>query len=162
LPSMLADGSMFPHRNLIVFLTFCVILVTLVLQGITLPPLIRALGLTGLAGANCEEQVARKIVLEAAVSHLESAKERDRAEAAELYDDLVRHYRQRLASLQPDGKPEDSADNDRYIELSREVRRVERHTALRLRDEGRINDQVLRRIERELDLSESQYVAAEE
>ena len=42
LPEVLADGRAFPQRNLIVFLTFCVIFVTLVLQGVTLPPLIRA------------------------------------------------------------------------------------------------------------------------
>src|SRR5215472_1631437 len=79
------------------FLTFCVIFVTLVLQGLTLPPLIRAVGLAGAAGPNCEEQQARRIVIEAAVSHLEHAKERDSSEAATLYDDLTHHYRQRLA-----------------------------------------------------------------
>ena len=162
LPSMIATGSPFPRRNLIVFLTFCVIVVTLVLQGITLPSLIRALGLTGFSGAACEEQVARRIVIEAAVAHLESAKERDTAESAELYDDLTHHYRQRLASLAPDGQLEEAPDLDRYIELSREVQRIERQTALRLRDEGRISDQVLRRIERELDLSESRYAIADE
>ncbi len=62
LPTLLADGSPFPQRNLIVFLTFCVIFVTLVLQGVTLPPLIRALGLAGAAGPNCEEREARRIV----------------------------------------------------------------------------------------------------
>jgi CPA1 family monovalent cation:H+ antiporter len=50
LPEVLADGSPFPQRNLILFLTFSVILVTLVLQGLTLPPLIRALGLAGAVG----------------------------------------------------------------------------------------------------------------
>ncbi len=45
LPQTLADGSPFPHRDLIVFLTFSVIVVTLVFQGLTLPPLIRILGL---------------------------------------------------------------------------------------------------------------------
>ena len=105
LPALLADGSPFPQRNLIVFLTFCVIFVTLVLQGITLPPLIRALGLAGAAGPNCEEREARRIVTEAAVSHLEDAKERDNEQSAALYDDLIRHYRQRLASLQPARQP---------------------------------------------------------
>ncbi len=138
LPAALADGSPFPHRNLIVFLTFCVIVVTLVLQGATLPPLIRALGLAGAAGPNCEELEARRIVTEAAVSHLEDAKERDNAESAGLYDDLARHYRQRLASLQPrDGNQEEVADHDRYTELSREAIRIERETALRLRSEGK-------------------------
>ena len=44
LPQALADGSPFPQRNLIVFLAFCVILVTLVLQGLTLPWVVRILG----------------------------------------------------------------------------------------------------------------------
>ena len=162
LPALLADGSPFPQRNLIVFLTFCVIFVTLVLQGVTLPPLIRALGLAGAAGPNCEEREARRIVIEAAVSHLKDAKERDSEESAALYEDLIRHYHQRLASLQPgDGNREDVADHDRHLELSLEALRVERETAIRLRDEGRINDEVLRRIERELDLSESSTAAAD-
>ena len=156
LPALLADGSPFPQRNLIVFLTFCVIFVTLVLQGITLPPLIRALGLAAAAGPNCEEQEARRIVIGAAVSHLEGAKEKDNEASAALYEDLAQHYQQRLASLQAGESPgRDIADHDRYIQLSLEAVRVERETAIRLRDEGRINDEVMRRIERELDLTES-------
>jgi len=161
LPAMLSDGSAFPQRNLIVFLTFCVICVTLVLQGITLPPLIRALGLAGAAGPDCEEQEARRIVIEAAVSHLEDAKERDSAAAAALYEDLTGHYRQLLAGLQyGDGNQGDKAEHERHLDLSLEALRVERETAIRLRDEGRINDEVLRRIEHELDLNESRIVAA--
>jgi CPA1 family monovalent cation:H+ antiporter len=163
LPATLADGSPFPQRNLIVFLTFCVILVTLVLQGVTLPPLIRALGMAGSAGPTCEEQEARRIVLEAALSHLEDAKRRDSKESASLYEDLARHYRQRLASVQPGHvNQEEVADHDRYTELTREALRVERDTAVRLRNEGRINDEVLRRIERELDLGESRFAKADE
>jgi monovalent cation/hydrogen antiporter len=155
LPSVLMDGSPFPHRSVIVFLAFCVICITLVLQGLTLPPLIRALGLAG-AAANCEEQEARRIVIQAAISHLEEAKPRDSAESAPLYEDLSLHYRQRLANLQPGDRNHDEfADHDRYIALSLDALRVERKTAIRLRDEGRINDEVLRRIERELDLNES-------
>jgi monovalent cation/hydrogen antiporter len=54
LPKTVADGSPFPHRDLIVFLTFCVILVTLVFQGLTLPPLIRILRLVETSGAKTE------------------------------------------------------------------------------------------------------------
>jgi monovalent cation/hydrogen antiporter len=50
LPEALDNGSRFPQRDLIIFLTFSVIVVTLVLQGVTLPPLIRALKLAGAAG----------------------------------------------------------------------------------------------------------------
>jgi monovalent cation/hydrogen antiporter len=156
LPVVLTDGSPFPQRDLIVFLTFCVICVTLVLQGVTLAALIRALGLARAAGPNCEELEARRIVIEAALSHLNDAKAKDRKESAALYEDLTRHYHQRLASLQPDGGDQGAiADHERHLDLSLEALRVERGAAIRLRDEGRINDKVLRRIERELDLNES-------
>ena len=58
-----------------------------------------------------------------------------------------------------DDSQDELADHDRQIELSLEALRVERETAIRLRDEGRINDEVLRRIERELDLNESRIAA---
>ncbi len=163
LPVVLADGSPFPRRNLIVFFTFCVIVVTLVLQGITLPPLIRLLGLAGAGGPNCEEREARRIVAEAALAHLEEVKQRDSEDVAAHYDDIAQHYRHRLAALQETSNGQgDSAELDRYTELAREMLEVERQTALQLRNEGRINDEVLRRIERELDLSESRYTLAGE
>lgn len=54
LSAVLSDGSLFPQRNLIVFLAFCVILVTLVLQGLTLPALTRVLRLAGAGGPDCD------------------------------------------------------------------------------------------------------------
>jgi len=161
LPTALADGSPFPHRNLIVFLTFCVIVVTLALQGITLPPLIRALGLAAAAGPNCEEEEARRLVTEAALSYLEDAKASDESPSAELYEDLAAHYRHRLESLQSGSETgEKTTDHERYIQLSLEALRVERQTLIQLRDDGRINDEVLRRLESELDLTESRLSLA--
>ena len=158
LPNVLGDGSPFPRRDMIVCLTFCVILVTLVLQGLTLPPLIRFLGLAGAAGPNCEELEARRIVTEAAVSHLEGARVRDLDGTSDVYEDLTNHYRQRLSSIGISADPGDVSNYARYVEISLETLRVERDTAIRLRNEGRINDAVLRRIERELDLAESRLV----
>ena len=143
LPAVLSDGSPFPQRNLIVFLAFCVILVTLVLQGLTLPAVVRVLGLAGAGGPNCEEQEARRIVMEAAVLHLNEAKKRDAGTSAAIYEELTRQYQRRLDSMGTGG-------GSHYVELWLEALRVERDTAIRLRDEGRINDEVLRRIEREL------------
>lgn len=162
LPATLIDGSPFPHRGLILFLTFCVILVTLVLQGLTLPPLIRALGLAGESGPDCEELEARRIVTTAAVAHLEEAKLRDNKRSTEIYDDLAQHYRNRLASLGQAADNEEAILHGRFLDLSLEVLRIERQTAIGLRNEGRINDTVLRRIERELDLNESRLAGAEE
>ena len=147
-----------PHRDAIVFITFCVIVATLVVQGLTLPPLIRFLGLARDPGPDCEEQEARRIVLQSAMSKLEPMRAADGAELAPLYDDVAEHYRRRLASLSLDDS-EDSraaASNRRRLrEVSLELLRAERDAAIRLREEGRINDDVLRQIEHELDLREA-------
>jgi CPA1 family monovalent cation:H+ antiporter len=154
IPMTVGDGSPFPQRDLIVFLTFSAILTTLVLQGLTLPRVVHALGLAGLAGGNCEEQEARRIVTRAALDYLADARQKDRPEFADLYDDVEQHYREQLAG---DGGTEDGTDavQRRSRELSRETIRVERDTAVGLRNEGRINDEVLRSLERELDLRET-------
>jgi monovalent cation/hydrogen antiporter len=191
LPEFLADGSPFPQRNLIIFLTFCVILVTLVLQGLSLPPLIKALGLAGAQGPDCEEETARRIILEAALNHLEDHRKKHKqkllksragahsgdpahsAAAAQLqsqsethevsdhlaeeFEDIVKHYQHRLAGItnrNSSEKEDHAADHARALSLSLELVRIERDTAIRLRNENRINDEVLRQIERELDLTE--------
>jgi CPA1 family monovalent cation:H+ antiporter len=157
-PEILSDGSPFPQRNLIIFLTFCVILVTLVLQGLTLPPLIRALGLAGKAGSDGEEEEARRIITSTALSHLENARGADLEDFAAVYDDLSRRYTRRLASLSKESTDDDGMSNQellRYRKILGELLRLERKTAVRLRNEGRINDEVLRKIEHELDLSET-------
>jgi CPA1 family monovalent cation:H+ antiporter len=157
-PEVLSDGSPLPQRNLIIFLTFCVILVTLVLQGLTLPPLIRALGLAGKAGSDGEEEEARRIITGTALSHLENARGADLEDFAAVYDDLSRRYTRRLASLSPETADDGDMSNQellRYRKILGELLRLERKTAVRLRNEGRINDEVLRKIEHELDLSET-------
>jgi CPA1 family monovalent cation:H+ antiporter len=156
LPATLADGTAFPQRNIIVFLTFCVIVVTLVLQGLTLPPLIRWLGLAATGEPDEEELKARRVVLQAALTYLGEAKAKDSEDTFELYDDLVKHYNERLAGTQPDAEA-----HDRHIELKLQALGIERETAIRLRNEGTISDNVLRRIERELDLSESRLTGGE-
>ena len=156
LPEVLGDGTPFPERNVIVFLTFCAIFVTLVLQGLTLPPLVRWLGITGSSGPDREEQEARGQATEAALQYLEEQRGHDRPEFAAVYEDLMLHYQHRLASLQPGDGNEGQVDyQGRRAELARDAMRVERETAIGLRDEGRINDEVLRRMERELDLADS-------
>lgn len=159
LPELLANGSPFPRRNIIIFLTFCVILVTLVLQGLTLPSLIRALGLAGRGDDHeDEESEARRIITSTALSHLESARAQDLEAFAAVYDDLTHRYTRRLASLGKENAEGNGMSNQelaRYRKILGELLRVERRTAVRLRNEGRINDEVLRKIEHELDLSET-------
>lgn len=131
-------------------------------RALPLPPLIRLLGLAGGAGPDCEELEARRIVTQAVISHLEDAVTRDRDQFSEVYEDLSRHYHHRLLSLKVNTDPNEVTDHGRHVALSLEALRVERETAVRLRNEGRINDLVLRRIERELDLNESILVQSEE
>jgi NhaP-type Na+/H+ or K+/H+ antiporter len=100
LPEALANGEPFPQRNLIIFLTFCVIVVTLVLQGLTLPSLIRALGLASASAPNSEGQEARRIMLETALKYLEGQRTSDDSRELAAHDDLVMHYRRRLAATQ--------------------------------------------------------------
>jgi monovalent cation/hydrogen antiporter len=158
LPQTLANGAPFPQRNLIIFLSFSVIFVTLVLQGLTLPPLVRALGLASEPGPNCEEEAARREIVQAALAHLEELRKKDETEFAAMYEDLTGHYRQRLAAL----TGEDAAENGvspqhhkRLSRISRELLRIERCTAVRLRNEGNIDDEILRELERELDFREA-------
>jgi monovalent cation/hydrogen antiporter len=158
LPETLAGGRAFPERNLIVFLTFSVILVTLVLQGLTLPSIIRALGLAGKGGTECEEEEARRIIASTALTHLQGARAADSSEFTPVYDDISQRYARRLESLSKDAEDADGMSNKqltRYRAVMEELLKVERKTAIRLRNEGRISDEALRKIEHELDLSET-------
>jgi CPA1 family monovalent cation:H+ antiporter len=162
LPQTLSDGAPFTQRNMIVFLAFSVILVTLVLQGLTLPPLIRALGVAGVSGSHPEEKEARRTILQAALNHLEKSRSEAGLEGAEVYEDLAQHYRLRLATLADEGDGNQDKIGPsfykRFNDLSRELLRVERQTAVQLRNQRRISDELLRVIEHELDLGEARLV----
>jgi CPA1 family monovalent cation:H+ antiporter len=163
-PEMLGDGREFGPRNLIVFLAFSVILVTLVVQGLTLPTLIRVLGLAGVTGMSGEEREARQIALEEAISYLEEGRKRRGDGFFHAFDDLLDRYQHRLAQVKT-GHNEDSDGHHagtymQVVELAEGAVQAERRAMIRLRDEGRISDDVLRTIERELDLEESRYQVA--
>jgi len=159
LPQVMQNGSPFPQRNLIVFLAFCVILVTLVLQGLTLPWVVRVLGIAEKTGPNLEEERARREVLEAALTYMEEARRNDGSDSDEIYDDLVGHYQQKLFALTRAGEEEPIGyrpeDHKQYFRISQQVLSAEREALARLRDEGRISDAVLRDLEYELDLREA-------
>lgn len=162
LPETLASGAPFAARNLIVFLTFSVILVTLVLQGLTLPPLIRALGLSGEEGMDTEERTARRLILEEALAYLAAEQKLDGVNFEHIYEDLTHRYRHRLAAVGGKdgvGDPHDHspATYSHLREIANGAVQAERIAMIRLRDEGRISDDSLRSIERELDLQQSRY-----
>ncbi len=164
LPEMLDSGDAFPERNVMIFLTFCVIFVTLVLQGLTLPPLIRRLGLSGFSGHNAEEDEARRAMVEAALAYLEQGRGDTPDEFAPVYDELIRIHRRRLNVLNSDSSAESGSrpeDYERWRDLSRQVGAIQRATVLLLRNQNKINDEVMRKLERELDLNEARYSASE-
>jgi CPA1 family monovalent cation:H+ antiporter len=161
LPRFLDDGSAFPQRNIIIFLTFCVILVTLVLQGLTLPVLIRKLGLNEDAVRPAEEQEARRVMLTAAIQYLESLEEEASMELKSAREDITRHYQQRLSTISSDKSQEDKSlsrelKHSRW--LTQELRKIERASLQQLHAEDKINDSVLRALERELDLLDARFL----
>ncbi len=160
-PEVLGNGRPAETRNLIVFLAFCVILVTLVLQGLTLPALIRRLGLAGSPGMDPEEKEARRIVLSAAIHQLEEGRKIEGKGAEHLYDDILHRYRHKLAAVGGGGDGDlEAVDTEAIFRLRRimdQALQAERRTLIGLRDKGRIGDDVLRTMERELDLAYSRY-----
>src|SRR4051794_2320147 len=118
LPVTTASGAPFPGRDLIVFLTFSVVVFTLVVQTLTLAPLIRRLGLQGGGALGCEERDARRIAIEAAIRRLEDERRHDRAEYGGLYDDLAQHYRDRLEDDGGDADDPRILHHDRYRALA--------------------------------------------
>jgi len=164
LPVALGDGSAFPQRNVMIFLAFCVIFVTLVLQGLTLPGLIRALGLCGAPSKDPEEAPARRAIIEAAVAFLEDRRADDDGEFAAVYDDLLRFQRRRLNTIESNSsaevgyRPQDYA---RWRELSKQIRALQRASLLNLRNHNEIGDEVMRKLEHEIDLMDAGFSSAD-
>jgi CPA1 family monovalent cation:H+ antiporter len=103
-------------------------------------------------------------MIEAALTYLRQAREDDKPELAPVYDDLMRLQQGRLTMLQenPEEESEYGAENyRRYSELYRQVLALQRAAILKLKIEERINDEVLRRLETELDLIEARNLSQE-
>ena len=163
LPETLNNGAEFPQRNMIIFLTFAVIIVTLVGQGLTLPPLIRAVGLASTGASHEEEHKARQKILRAGLARLNQERGKDSEEFSEVYDSLVRLYETKIEKFADDHAPETLRAREhfeKHSHLLKEMLRVERRTAIHLRNEGEIDDELLRQLERELDLTEERLTIA--
>jgi len=164
LPVVLANGQPFPNRDLIIFLTYCVILATLVGQGLTLPPLIRLLGANSSQNVDPEEFEARREILEGALGRLEDLRKQSAGPFTDVYDDVAQHYRTRLSALRGEGSDEHgstAAHAQLYDSISRELVQLERRTAIDLRNRGRISEEALQRVLYELDLDETRMAAEE-
>ena len=98
LPYVLPGGRTFPQRSMIIYLAFCLIVATLVVQGLTLPWLIRWLGLSESGGMNVEEQEARRVLLREALVHLARTRSKNRDQSA-MFGELIASYQQRLDAM---------------------------------------------------------------
>jgi NhaP-type Na+/H+ or K+/H+ antiporter len=148
----------FPMRNLILFLTFSVILATLVVQGLTLPTLIRRLRLEEDDTEEREELKARMAATHAALERLTELAGADwtRDDTVERLRGMYEFRRRRLKAR--GGYLEDDGVEDRslaYQRLLRELLEAQRQAIVRLRNQGRISNDVMHRVERELDLEDT-------
>jgi CPA1 family monovalent cation:H+ antiporter len=159
IPHLLPDGREFPERDLLLFLTFAVILITLVGQGLTLPFIIRRLGLAAGQSEEHMEREARRSAAQAALKRLKevSANERFTDEAFQAVTD---HYEDRLNHL-GDELAETlgwSPRRQRSVEvrrLRREAVAAERRDLIALHRRHHLSKDLLHKLERELDLEET-------
>jgi CPA1 family monovalent cation:H+ antiporter len=155
IPLTIDNGDPFPHRELILFAAFGVIIVTLVGQGLMLPSVIRWLGVAGDGEAEQRrereaELAARAEAIEAARRYLEQAA-RERNLDAEVVDYLRARHEHRMRQVPSDLDGGAGTDNDLRMELIA----AERDFLYEMLRQGRITDESRRRLERELDLEEA-------
>jgi monovalent cation/hydrogen antiporter len=153
LPIATADGAPLPGRELVIFLTFTVIVATLVIQGLSLRLLIRKLKIGADWGSLEEERMARTRIAEAALQAL-PALAAEHAVAQSLSAEIRAGYEERIAAAHP-AQLILSGEHDHRSLLRMALLNAERRELIRLWRDQRIGDETLHEIERELDLEES-------
>ena len=160
LPLETDAGAPFPERDLVIFLAYCVVLFTVVVQGLTLPALIRRLGVVDDGSEEeAEEHAARIAAAEAALDALDGYAEEEWTREATV-ERMRRTYafrRRRFATMRGDVEDEDGIVDQSiaYQRLLHSVIEAQRTTLVQMRNEGLISAEVMRRVERDLDLEES-------
>ncbi|WP_405998582.1 Na+/H+ antiporter [Streptomyces sp. NBC_00829] len=159
---MTAEGEPFPARNLVLFLTFTTVIGTLVIQGLTLPPLIRALKLPGrdTYAETLAEAQAQSEASSAAERRLDELLADERNALPEPLADRLRTVMERRRNsvwerLGSVNEVTGESVDDTYRRLSREMIEAEREVFVQLRDERRIDDEMMRSLLRRLDLEEA-------
>jgi CPA1 family monovalent cation:H+ antiporter len=156
IPLTTQSGAPLPGRDLVVFFAFCVVLATLVVQGLSMPAAIKLLRLEADdGGAEAEEAHARIRAAEAALEKLDEL-----AEESWVRDDTAQRlrgaYQFRIdrftARVDPDGDGKIERRSLKYQKLRRELLEAEREAVVGLRNVGEISDEVMRKVERDLDL----------
>ena len=160
IPLTLPGGEAFPHRSLIIFLVFCVILSTLVFLGLTLPWIIRKLKIEPYS-IYAEEYEVRNAIVSQTIMHIED-------NLSLLQDELLNNikskYEVKFNRLQKTELPANYFGNgaplatnifNEYTRLQIELLNVERKKIEEMHREGKTNEHILRKIELELDLEET-------
>jgi CPA1 family monovalent cation:H+ antiporter len=156
---LIADGHAFPNRSDIILIAYIAIAASLVIEGLTLSPLVRRLGLSQEDALAREEARAHVALAQTALRHIDELAEReDLAEA--IAEPLRMTFEQRIHRLEPEADDDAVAGDEaavasRIRDLRRELIAVERRRLGQLRRRGEISAETVRRIEHELDLEES-------
>lgn len=150
-----------PQRSMIIYLTFCVIFTTLVLQGLSMPWLIRVLKLSAVSqNDEAEETSARRQLIDTALARLASLRNESDGSHLEALERLEEYYRRRATLLDSQGAG--APETDHFADLAQQLRDTERAVANRMRAENQIHDEVLRKLERELDLMDARFSHSED
>ncbi|MFI2811124.1 Na+/H+ antiporter [Microbulbifer sp. JSM ZJ756] len=159
LPLLLPDGSTFPGRHLAIVLAMGVILLSLLLASVALPPLVRRLPRVREQPTTGDERMARVAATRAAIASLESVRASlgadGEATALQAVDRLLEHYRRRLQGGGWAGNRRDRALANHKREYHLAALSAEREQLYRLRIEGKIDDDLHRQLVLEVDLLEA-------
>ena len=165
LAAALALAPDFPQRDVVLLMTFAVIFVTLVVQGLTLPTLIRRLDVRDDGSEEREELIGRRAAVDVALGRIDelAGEVWTREDTAERMRAAYEYRRRRLASRAGDGDDDDGEDYEhrarKYQTMVRAVLDAQREELVRLRDRGEISNEVMHRLERELDLEDERLEA---
>nr|MBA2679713.1 cation:proton antiporter [Ktedonobacteraceae bacterium] len=155
LPYVTDTKADFPQRAEIVFVTFVVILITLIVQGLTLPLLIQRLKVVDDGGALKEENKARLKAAQAAQTRLQELAQEEHTPPV-LIEKLKHQYEARIkrysARYHGELDEEEEEHFSRFGQLEQDLLQVELNALVKLRNDEIINDEVMRRVQHDLDL----------
>ena len=162
IPMTLLNGSPFPQRNSIIFLAFIVIFITLVVQGLSLPLLIRWLGIKTQTNVDQEEKELQLFIANNTLQFLETEFSMDvdpkiieqvKTKYAHSINNLTKEIRiHKVAKRQNNDTPD--LPTDPMVNVQLEIKRFQRELLIKLHKEGEFSDDAIRQIERQMDVDE--------
>lgn len=161
IPLSLTGGTAFPHRNLILFITFTVILFTLVLQGLSLPLLMRWLKIEARESESEETLAIRLRLAKAALDHIET-EYADEVISVDAFNRLKARYERMVDIANKKIRQEEGAEKSptflpRYRKMLLELVKVQRKELAQMRRDNEFSDELIRGKEFELDLEEARF-----